>query len=100
MEGISIIEGSYRINYRDAREVKQKGNILTFKTSVTCLGNGKTDDGYSCQKQLSGWVYSGLENCIPNPVLIEYRSVENESKITFVKVHMEHFEGFETIESK
>jgi len=93
-KGIVIKADGYKVLYRDAKEIRFENNILTFKTSVTCLGNAVTKDGFRCKRRFNPDTISGIEQIDPNPIQILYRPVSKEYRTTQVIVYMKHFKGF------
>ena len=95
-----IKNGMRSFLYRNPNNVVLIDNVLSFETSSICLGNHITEEGIRCQRQLNESTYSGLENCIPNPILIKYEPVEGKYKTTRVTVNLSTpgIEGYEVVE--
>ena len=93
--GIRINYGSVSYKFRDAQDIKVKNNILTFGTVVKCLGNNFDEDGRRVRTQLDPSTYAGLEECIPNPILMRYESAgPRTTKVTVYLNHVEEYEVF------
>lgn len=89
--GVRLDYGSMKLVYRDACNITVRKNILTFNTRVICRGNGIDSSGNAVWKQFSGWVYEGLENCIPNPIHVRYEYIDERT--TKVTAYLEYTEG-------
>lgn len=92
--GIRLKYGCKSILFRDAREIKADKHQLTFITAVTCLGNNIDSDGNRVMTLLNPSTYSGLENCIPNPVHIRFK---REGTITTVTAYLQYLDSYEVV---
>jgi len=95
-----IKNGMRSFLYRNPNNVVLIDNVLSFETSSICMGNHTTEEGIRCQRQFDESTYSGLENCIPNPILIKYEIVEDKYKTTRVTVNLSTpgIDGYEIVE--
>lgn len=92
--GIELKDGSRKIIFRDAREIKGTAHKLTFLTAVTCLGNN-TIDGRRVFTEFMPETISGIEHLVPNSIMIRYEKVDRYT--TKVIVYIDEFESFELI---
>jgi len=95
--GIRIKLGSKSHIYREAWDVKLEKNILEFKTSVRCVGNG-LEGLEKCTRLFNPETISGIEDLVDNYVIIRYMSLGERE--TLVRVEMKYIDGFEIINNQ
>ena len=97
---VHLKNGSRTFVYKNSTNILAKGRALSFETGTICRGNYINNDGSRCQRQFDERTYSGLENCIQNPVLATYRRVDGKYEVTLVTVYLDTpgIDGYELIE--